>query len=36
MPDTTQLSALEAALKLIGGKPIIISVKLEDGRKLPL
>lgn len=31
MPDTTQLPALEAALKLIGGKPIINSVNLEDG-----
>lgn len=31
MPDTTQLSALECALKNIGGKPIINSVNLEDG-----
>jgi len=31
MPDTTQLPALEAALKLIGGKCIINSVNLEDG-----
>ncbi len=31
MPDTTQLDALEVALKLIGGKPIINSVNLEDG-----
>ncbi|RUM62510.1 MAG: methionine synthase, partial [Sulfurimonas sp.] len=31
MPDSTQLSALETALKLIGGKPIINSVNLEDG-----
>ena len=31
MPDTTQLNALEVALKLIGGKPIINSVNLEDG-----
>jgi len=31
MPDTTQLPSLECALKLIGGKPIINSVNLEDG-----
>ena len=31
MPDTTQLPALACALKLIGGKPIINSVNLEDG-----
>jgi len=31
MPDTTQVPALECALKLIGGKPIINSVNLEDG-----
>ena len=31
MPDTTQLDALEVALKNIGGKPIINSVNLEDG-----
>ncbi|MDX1809948.1 MAG: methionine synthase [Sulfurospirillaceae bacterium] len=31
MPDTTQLNALEVALKHIGGKPIINSVNLEDG-----
>ncbi len=31
MPDTTQINALETALKLIGGKPIINSVNLEDG-----
>jgi 5-methyltetrahydrofolate--homocysteine methyltransferase len=31
MPDTTQLPALETALKRIGGKPIINSVNLEDG-----
>ena len=31
MPDSTQVPALEAALKLIGGKPIINSVNLEDG-----
>jgi 5-methyltetrahydrofolate--homocysteine methyltransferase len=31
MPDSTQTPALEEALKLIGGKPIINSVNLEDG-----
>ena len=31
MPDSTQVAALETALKLIGGKPIINSVNLEDG-----
>lgn len=31
MVDTTQLDALEIALKNIGGKPIINSVNLEDG-----
>jgi 5-methyltetrahydrofolate--homocysteine methyltransferase len=31
MPDSTQTPALEVALKLIGGKPIINSVNLEDG-----
>ncbi|MDP3587584.1 MAG: methionine synthase [Sulfuricurvum sp.] len=31
MPDSTQTAALEAALKLIGGKAIINSVNLEDG-----
>ncbi len=31
MPDSTQTVALEEALKLIGGKPIINSVNLEDG-----
>lgn len=31
MPDTTQVPALEVSLKLIGGKPIINSVNLEDG-----
>ena len=31
MPDTTQIHALEVALKHIGGKPIINSVNLEDG-----
>lgn len=33
MPDTTQVKALETALKLIGGKPIINSVNLEDGEE---
>ena len=31
MPDSTQIPALQTALKLIGGKPIINSVNLEDG-----
>ncbi len=31
MPDSTQTPAVEEALKLIGGKPIINSVNLEDG-----
>jgi len=31
MPDSTQIPALEEALKLIGGKAIINSVNLEDG-----
>jgi len=31
MPDSTQTKGLETALKLIGGKPIINSVNLEDG-----
>ncbi|MEA3384617.1 MAG: methionine synthase [Campylobacterota bacterium] len=31
MPDSTQIPALEQALKLIGGKPILNSVNLEDG-----
>ena len=31
MPDSTQVPALEIALKNIGGKPIINSVNLEDG-----
>ncbi len=31
MPDSTQLPALEAALKRIGGRAIINSVNLEDG-----
>jgi 5-methyltetrahydrofolate--homocysteine methyltransferase len=33
MVDTTQVKALERALKLIGGKPIINSVNLEDGEE---
>ena len=33
MPDSTQIKALECALKLIGGKPIINSVNLEDGEE---
>jgi 5-methyltetrahydrofolate--homocysteine methyltransferase len=31
MPDSTQIPALVQALKLIGGKPILNSVNLEDG-----
>ncbi|KIM11948.1 MAG: 5-methyltetrahydrofolate--homocysteine methyltransferase [Sulfuricurvum sp. PC08-66] len=31
MPDSTQIDALESALKRIGGKAIINSVNLEDG-----
>ena len=31
MPDSTQIPALEEALKLIGGKAILNSVNLEDG-----
>ncbi len=31
MPDSTQPDALETALKLIGGKPILNSVNFEDG-----
>ncbi len=31
MPDSTQVEGLETALKLIGGKPILNSVNLEDG-----
>lgn len=31
MPDSTQVNALEIALKLIGGRPIINSANLEDG-----
>jgi 5-methyltetrahydrofolate--homocysteine methyltransferase len=33
MPDSTQILALEAALKQIGGRPIINSVNLEDGEE---
>jgi len=31
MPDSTQSSGLETALKNIGGKPVLNSVNLEDG-----
>lgn len=31
MIDTTQVDVLEASLKLIGGRPIINSINLEDG-----
>jgi 5-methyltetrahydrofolate--homocysteine methyltransferase len=31
MPDSTQVTGLEIALKHIGGKPILNSVNLEDG-----
>ncbi len=31
MPDSTQPKALETALKLIGGRPILNSANLEDG-----
>ncbi|WP_234697164.1 methionine synthase [Nitrosophilus alvini] len=31
MPDSTQVPALEAALKNIGGRPIINSANIEDG-----
>ncbi|TLD85396.1 methionine synthase [Helicobacter sp. MIT 11-5569] len=31
MPDSTQINALEIALKHIGGRPIINSANLEDG-----
>ncbi len=31
MIDTTQVDVLEAALKLLGGRPIINSINLEDG-----
>ena len=33
MPDSTQIPALETALKNIGGRPIINSVNLEDGEE---
>ncbi|RXJ57927.1 methionine synthase [Candidatus Marinarcus aquaticus] len=33
MPDSTQIKALETALKKIGGRPIINSVNLEDGEE---
>ncbi|RXJ92026.1 methionine synthase [Malaciobacter molluscorum] len=33
MPDSTQITALEVALKNIGGRPIINSVNLEDGEE---
>ncbi len=33
MPDSTQIPALEKALKLIGGRPILNSVNLEDGEE---
>lgn len=33
MIDTTQLDVLEAALKVIGGRPIINSINLEDGEE---
>ena len=33
MIDTTQVDVLEAALKLIGGRPIINSINLEDGEE---
>jgi len=33
MPDSTQIYALEAALKQIGGRAIINSVNLEDGEE---
>ncbi len=33
MPDSTQILALEVALKLIGGKPILNSVNFEDGEE---
>jgi 5-methyltetrahydrofolate--homocysteine methyltransferase len=31
MPDSTQTTGLEIALKMIGGRPILNSVNLEDG-----
>jgi 5-methyltetrahydrofolate--homocysteine methyltransferase len=33
MIDSTQIDVIEAALKLVSGKPIINSVNLEDGRE---
>jgi len=33
MPDSTQVTGLETALKNIGGKPILNSVNLEDGEE---
>ncbi|WP_029519865.1 methionine synthase [Persephonella sp. IF05-L8] len=33
MPDSTQPPALETALKLIGGRPILNSANLEDGEE---
>ncbi|MCB9030701.1 MAG: methionine synthase [Deltaproteobacteria bacterium] len=33
MIDTTQLDVLEAALKVVGGRPIINSINLEDGEE---
>jgi 5-methyltetrahydrofolate--homocysteine methyltransferase len=33
MPDATRVGTMEAALKRIGGKPIINSVNLEDGEE---
>ncbi|HFS82700.1 MAG TPA: methionine synthase, partial [Epsilonproteobacteria bacterium] len=33
MPDATRVNTMEAALKCIGGKPIINSVNLEDGEE---
>lgn len=33
MIDSTQVDVIEAALKLVSGKPIINSVNLEDGRE---
>ncbi len=33
MPDSTQPSAMETALKLIGGRPILNSANLEDGEE---
>lgn len=33
MPDATRVNTMEEALKVIGGKPIINSVNLEDGEE---